>query len=98
MQQKKLDLIYLIHVVQRIKFSKYCSIYCPRAGLGELLSVSLFVSVCVSFDFPLNFTMVMGSFTWLYGPIPIDQSESRIVISQLTDQSEFLDNFTMQLY
>ena len=38
------------------------------------MSVSLSV-ICGSFDFTLNFTMVMGSFTGKYVLIVIDQSE-----------------------
>ena len=39
--------------------------------------MSVCLSVAVSFDFPLNFTMVMGSFTQKHVLIQADQSESR---------------------
>ena len=47
------------------------------------VSPSVCLSVCVSFDFQLNFTMV------IYGPILIDQSESRedVCRHRLTNQS-----------
>ena len=43
------------------------------------VSGSVCLSVGVSFDFPLNFTMVMGSFTQKHVLIQPDQSESRKV-------------------
>ena len=52
--------------------------------------MSVCLSVAVSFDFPLNFTMVMGSFTQKHVLIQADQSESRegMYGPIQTDQSE----------
>ena len=52
--------------------------------------LSVCLSVAVSFDFPLNFTMVMGSFTQKHVLIQADQSESRegMYGPIQTDQSE----------
>ena len=50
-----------------------------RKGGFRSADVCLFVClfVAVSFEFPLNFTMVMGSFTQKHVLIQTDQSESR---------------------
>ena len=44
---------------------------------GGLRRADVSDSVCSFFDFPLNFTMVMGSFTQKHVLIQTDQSESR---------------------
>ena len=49
-----------------------------KGGLRTVVvSGSVCLSVCCCFDFLLNFTMVMGSFSQQYGLIQSDQSESR---------------------
>ena len=49
-----------------------------KGGLRRAdVSVYVCLSVCSLVDFPLNFTMVMGSFTQKYVLIQTDQSESR---------------------
>ena len=64
-----------------------------KGGLRTVdVSQSVSLKVCCSFDFPLNFTIAMGSFTQkhvliqtgqsgsrkgMYGPIQTDQSENR---------------------
>ena len=71
-------------------------------------------SVCCSFDFQLNFTIVMGSFIQkhvlnqtgqsesresMYGPIQTGQSGSREgMCGHKLTNQNFFDNFTMQGY
>ena len=47
------------------------------AEKGGLRRVDVSLTLCSCFDFPLNFTMVMGSFTQKHVLIQTDQSESR---------------------
>ena len=45
-----------------------------KGGLRSAdVSMKVCLSVCCSFEFTLNFTMVMGSFTGMYVLIVIDQ-------------------------
>ena len=82
------------------------------AEKGGLRRADVSQWVCCSFDFPLNFTMVMGSFTQKYVPIQTDQSgsregmyghkltnqrEGRVCKVKLTNQN-FFNNFTTQGY
>ena len=72
-----------------------------RADVSKSVCLFVCLSVCCCIDFPLNFTMVMGSFTQKHVLIQTDQSESwkgcmgpfRLTnqgAGYVADQSEFL--------